>query len=70
VECSQSAAVESGADWELMECELDDKLVLGDAQAADGGESSIPVDLDKGSVGPMVAIEEVGTEPGAARCIK
>jgi hypothetical protein len=49
--------MESCADWELMECHFDYKLVLWDAQAADGGKSSIPVHLNERGIGPVVSIK-------------
>jgi hypothetical protein len=44
--------------------------MLGDAKAADGGESSSPVYLLEGFFTPMMLIKEVIAEPGASRCVK
>ncbi len=58
--------LQSKSNGQQLEREFDDEGVFGHAEAADGGEEGIPVDLREGVVGPLEVFHEICAQTGSA----
>lgn len=58
--------LQSKSNGQQLEREFDNEGMLGHAEAADGGEEVIPVDLGEGVIGPLEMLHEICAQTGSA----